>query len=262
MKVMVITGGSSGIGKAAAELFAANGYKVYELSRHGASEGNISHIDCDVTVSADCQSAIKTVTDAEGRIDVLISNAGFGISGAVEFTAEADWKRQMDVNFNGAVNIAQAALPFMREHSETVKSKIIFTSSMAAQFPIPFQAFYTASKYAINGFAMALRNELRPFGISVCCLLPGDVKTGFTGSRKEETKGADFYPRMEKAVAQMAHDEQNGQQPMQLARKLLSLANSRCPAPYSTVGIQYKLFRILGYILPESIVSRILYMMY
>lgn len=261
-QVLVITGGSSGIGKAAAELFGASGYKVYELSRHGESAGNITHIDCDVTSSADCKRAIKAVIDAEAHINVLISNAGFGISGAVEFTEETDWKRQMDVNFNGAVNIAQAALPFLRQQSGEVKSRIIFTSSMAAQFPIPFQAFYTASKYAINGFAMALRNEVRPFGIEVCCLLPGDVKTGFTNSRKEDNSGAEFYPRMKKAVEQMARDEQNGQQPAQLAKKLLSLAQSRCPAPYSTVGIQYKLFRILGCILPERIVSRILYMMY
>lgn len=261
MKVMVITGGSSGIGKATAELFAANAYKVYELSRHGVTVDNIIHIDCDVTSSADCKRAIKTVTDAEGRIDVLISNAGFGISGAIEFTAEEDWKRQMDVNFNGAVNITQAALPFLREHSD-IKPKIIFVSSMASCFAIPFQAFYTASKYAINGFALALRNELRPFGIKVCCILPGDVKTGFTGSRKEETMGSDVYTKMEKAVAQMAHDEQNGQQPIQLAKKIFSLAKSSNPVPYSTVGLQYKLFRILGCILPESIVNRILYMMY
>ena len=260
-KTLIITGGSSGIGKAAAELFASDGYKVYELSRHGESNGTITHIDCDVTVADDCRRAVKSVADAEGQINVLISNAGMGISGAVEFTEETDWKRQMDVNFNGAVNITQAVLPYMRQQPKGT-ARIIFTSSMASVFSIPFQAFYSASKFAINGFAMALKNEVRPFGIKVCCLLPGDVKTGFTAARKESYAGMEEYPRMKKAVEQMARDEQNGQQPQQLARKLLSLANSSCPYAFSTVGLQYKAFRILNRLLPTSLVYRIVGMMY
>lgn len=266
-KVLVITGGSSGIGLAAAELFAEKGYIVYNLSRHGENSAGIHHISCDVTRPEDCRKAIGTIMDAEGYIDVLISNAGMGISGAVEFTETEDWKRQMDVNFNGAVNITQAVLPYMRKCVAEKKGnrqapKIIFTSSMAAVFPIPYQAFYTASKFAINGFAMALRNEVRPFGIEVCCLLPGDVKTGFTAARKESAAGSEIYTRMQKAVQQMAHDEQNGQAPIQLARKMYSLAESRCPSPFSTVGLQYKLFRILLRILPARLVNRILYSMY
>lgn len=265
-KVLVITGGSSGIGKAAAELFADKGYTVYNLSRHGEDSARVHHISCDVTRPDDCRKAIDTIMSAEGYIDVMISNAGMGISGAVEFTETDDWKRQMDVNFNGAVNITQAVLPHMRKcaanKGDRQAPKIIFTSSMAAVFPIPYQAFYTASKFAINGFAMALRNELRPFGIEVSCLLPGDVKTGFTAARKESIAGSDVYTRMERAVQQMAHDEQNGQDPIRLARKMYSLAESRCPSPFSTVGLQYKLFRILLRLLPTRLVNRILYSMY
>ena len=265
VKVMMITGGSSGIGKATAELFASNGYKVFELSRHGESREGIVHIDCDVTKAEDCQRAVAVVVEAEKRLDVLISNAGMGISGAVEFTAEEEWKHLMDVNFNGAVNITQAALPHLRQTAKEQSGKrprIIFVSSMMANFSIPFQAFYSASKFAINGFALALKNELRSHGVEVCCLMPGDVKTGFTNARRDSVKGIEIYPHMEAAVAQMAKDEQNGQSPEQLARKLLSLAEAASPEPISTVGLMYKAFLLLGRILPTRLVYWIVSKMY
>lgn len=271
MKVMMITGGSSGIGKATAELFANNDYKVYELSRHGEDLGTITHIDCDVTKAEDCKAAVKRVIDAEGHIDVLISNAGMGISGAVEFTEPEDWKRQMDVNFKGAVNITQAALPYLRQYAADVRAcratttkmpRILFVSSMMANFAIPFQAFYTASKFAINGFALALLNELRPFGVKVSCLMPGDVKTGFTNARKDSKKGNDVYTHMEQAVAQMAKDEQNGQKPEMLARKLLSMANATNPPLVCTVGFMYKAFRFLNRIFPTRLAYWVISKMY
>lgn len=265
MKVMMITGGSSGIGKATAELFASNGYKVYELSRHGESREGIAHINCDVTKAEDCQRAVAAVMEAEHRLDVLISNAGMGISGAVEFTSEDEWKHLMDVNFNGAVNITQAALPHLRQTAKEQagkKPRIIFVSSMMANFSIPFQSFYSASKFAINGFALGLRNEMAPHGVEVCSLMPGDVKTGFTNARRDSVTGNDIYTHMEAAVAQMAKDEQNGQSPEQLARKLLSLANATSPEPVSTVGLMYKVFLLLGRILPTRLAYWIVSKMY
>lgn len=259
MKTLLLTGGSSGIGKAAVELFASKGYQVYELSRHGKSSEGIQHIDCDVTSVDDCQRAVKEMVGKTGHIDVLISNAGMGISGAVEFTTTEDLHRQMDVNFFGAVNISQAVLPIMRQQH---KGRIIFVSSMAAVFAIPFQAFYSASKFAINGYAMALLNEVRPFGISVCCLLPGDVKTGFTAVRNKSAAGSDIYTKLEKSVSTMEHDEQNGIAPERMAKKLLKLAESKCPPVYSTVGLQYHLFNLLNKLVPATWVYKIVGMMY
>lgn len=259
MKTLILTGGSSGIGKAAVELFAQKGYKVYELSRHGESRGGITHIDCDVTKPEDCKSAVEKVVASEGKIDVLVSNAGMGISGAVEFTDINEAKRQIDVNFFGSVNITQAVLPYMREKKA---GKIIFVSSMAAVFSIPFQSFYSASKFAINGFAMALKNEVRPFGIKVCCLLPGDVKTGFTDARAKSVAGSDVYTRLNKAVSTMEHDEQHGITPERMAKKLYSLAEASNPCAFSTVGFQYHLFTLLNKILPTTFVYKIVGMMY
>lgn len=259
MKTLILTGGSSGIGKATVELFANKGYQVFELSRHGKSSDGIQHIDCDVTSTDDCQRAVNEVVDKVGHIDVLISNAGMGISGAVEFTKAEDFHRQMDVNFYGAVNISQAVLPVMRQQH---KGRIIFVSSMAAIFSIPFQAFYSASKFAINGYAMALLNEVRPMGISVCCLLPGDVKTGFTAVRNKIEAGSDVYTHMQKSVSNMEKDEMNGIAPERMAKKLLKLAESKCPPVYSTVGWQYHLFMLLNKVVPSTLVYRIVGWMY
>lgn len=259
MKTLVLTGGSSGIGKAAVELFAQKGYKVFELSRHGESKEGITHVDCDVTKPEDCKAAVAEVFAQAGKIDVLISNAGMGISGAVEFTDISEAKRQIDVNFFGAVNITQAVLPYMRDKKS---GRIIFVSSMAAVFSIPFQAFYSASKFAINGFAMALKNEVKPFGISVCCLLPGDIKTGFTAARAKSVAGSDVYTRLNKAVEAMERDEMNGITPDRIAKKLYSLAETKNPCAYSTVGIQYHLFNLLNKLLPTTLVYKIVGMMY
>lgn len=256
---MIITGGSSGIGKATAEMFAKNNYRVYELSRHGESSEGITHIDCDVTKPEDCKAAVSQVMTECGMIDLLISNAGMGISGAVEFTELSEVKRQFDVNFFGALNIAQAVLPHMRERRS---GRIIFVSSMMAAFSLPFQAFYSASKSAINSLALAMRNELAPFGIEVCSLMPGDVKTGFTDARKKNMVGSDIYTHMEKAVSTMEHDEQHGITPERMARKLLSLANAKHPDAVSTVGWQYKLFLFLGRLVPTTLAYKIVGKMY
>lgn len=259
MKTMIITGGSSGIGKAAAEMFAKKGYVVYDFSRHGENAEGITHIDCDVTSVEQCKNAVQTVFEQQGKIDLLISNAGMGISGAVEFTEPSEARRQFDVNFFGALNIAQAVIPYMRQQRQ---GRIIFVSSVMAAFSLPFQAFYSATKSAVNSLALALRNELRPFGVEVCVLMPGDVKTGFTAARKKCLVGSDVYTHMEKAVSTMERDEQNGITPERMARKLLSMAETKNPAALSTVGLMYKLFLLLGKVLPTSFAYRVVGWMY
>lgn len=256
---MVITGGSSGIGKATAELFARTGYRVYELSRHGESTDSITHINCDVTQPDDCRNAVMHIIDECAAIDILVSNAGMGISGAVEYTALSEAKRQFDVNFFGALNITQAVLPHMRKRKS---GTIIFVSSMMAAFSLPFQAFYGATKSAVNSLALSLRNEVAPFGIEVCSLMPGDVKTPFTASRSKNREGSDIYTNMEHAVSTMEHDEQNGIAPERMARKILSLARAKHPEAVSTVGLKYKAFMMLGKLFPTTLAYRIIGKMY
>ena len=258
--VVAITGGSSGIGQATARYFAKKGWKVYELSRKGQGEDGITHITADVTDEQSLAAAYKQIADKEGRIDVLVNNAGFGISGAIEYTKIEDAQRQLDVNFFGTVRSVQQALPYLRRSE---RPGIVNLSSMAAPLSIPFQAFYSCSKSAINALTLCLANELRPFGIAVSAVMPGDVRTGFTAAREKSDEGNSQYSGViEKSVKTMEHDEQNGMDPIRIAKKIYSQANKKHPKPLCTVGLQYKFFAFLQKVLPASFINRLVGMIY
>lgn len=252
MKSVLISGGSSGIGLATARHFVHKGFRVYELSRSGVSQEGVIHISGDVTRPEDCLAAVKQVIEQTGSIDVLICNAGMGVSGAVEFSTAEAMHRQMEVNFFGVVNLIQAVLPSMRERR---CGRILVVSSVASLFSIPFQSFYSASKSAVNAVVSALRNEMSPYGIQIGMLLPGDVKTGFTSSRSKSTVGDDVYPRMHKAVSTMERDEEHGQSSERIARCLYVLATRRCLTLYNYEGIGYRLLVLLARFLPNTLVN-------
>lgn len=265
MRTLVITGGSSGIGKATASLFAERGWRVFELSRHGAETASASyaehihHIFCDVRDEASVRAAVDEITRQTDHIDVVISNAGFGISGAVEFTDLREAERQMDVNFMGAVRLTQAVLPQLRRQQS---GRIIFTSSVAAQLPVPFQSFYSASKAAINAMALALANEVKAFHISVSVLMPGDVSTGFTDARAKSTAGEDVYRIAGKAIANMERDERAGMSPDKMAALFYHIATCRSPRPQYVGGLLYRILCFLDRLLPKRFVNWIEYKLY
>lgn len=258
-KTLLISGGSSGIGKATVDLFVSKGWEVFELSRHGSSSEHVHHIDCDVTKVESVQAAIQAVLLLTDRLDVVISNAGYGISGAIEFTDPQEAHQQLEVNFFGAMNLTQAVLPQLRQQGE---GRIIFTSSVAAVLSIPYQSFYSVSKAAINSFALALQNEVRSFGIRVSVLMPGDVATGFTAARVKSEEGNDVYGNIHQAVAAMEKDEQGGMQPRQMARCFYRIATARCPKPQYVGGAQYKIFCFLDRILPKRFVNWVVGQLY
>ncbi len=259
MKTVVVTGGSSGIGLAACNEFLKNGFEVYEFSRSGQDNGNIKHITCDVTDESSVKKAFDEVMTQSGKIDVLVNNAGFGISGAAEFTELGQAKKQFEVNFFGTVICTNEAVKHMRANGGT----IVNVSSLAAPLSIPFQAFYSASKSAVNSLTLAMANELAPFGIKVCAVMPGDVKTGFTAAREKSTDGDELYSGvLQKSVSTMEHDEQNGMSPDAIAKKIFKLAVAKNPKPLSTVGLQYKFLVSLAKVLPIRIVNKIIGMIY
>ena len=180
-RVAIVTGGTSGIGRATALALKEAGCTVYELSRRAQGVEGLHHIVADVTKEETVRAAVAEIMAREGRIDILVNNAGVGISGAVEFTDTADAKALFDVNFFGMVNMNRAVAPLMRAAG---RGRIVNLSSVAAPVPIPFQAYYSATKAAVNAYTMALANELRPFGVTVCAVMPGDIHTGFTAARR------------------------------------------------------------------------------
>ncbi len=258
-RIVAITGASGSIGLAAAKRFLDAGDTVYGLCRRRPEDERVIFLETDLCDPESVTAAFETIRAQSGALDLLISNAGIGVSGAVEFTPEEDFKRIIDVNFLGAVRVIRSALPLLRE----TRGRIICVSSAAAVFSIPFQTFYSASKAALNMLVLSLRNELKAFGISVCAIMPGDIRTGFTAARIKRHEGDDLYGGViEKSVSVMERDEQNGMAPEFIGRYLFRVANKKRVRALFTPGAKYKLFAVLGRLLPTSVANTIVGGMY
>jgi len=259
-EVAIITGGTSGIGLATAQALRKAGYMVYEFSRRPAAD-TPNHLSVDVTDESAVRAAVEAVFAQTGRIDLLINNAGFGISGAVEFTTSVDAHRLMEVNLFGMDNMIRAVLPHMRQAG---RGRIVNISSVAGVFAIPFQAWYSISKAAVRSLTMALANEVAPYGVQVTSVLPGDIRTGFTAAREKSAEGDDAYGgRIARSVQRMEKDEQNGMTPEAAARTILRVATKKGRVkPYYTIGLSYKCLVFLDNLLPCGLVRRLLYLLY
>lgn len=246
-KVALVTGGSSGIGRCTAAALRDAGCVVYEFSRREHTMDGVQHLSVDVTVETAVRNAVEQIAQAEGSIDIVVNCAGFGISGAVEFTELIDAKWQFDVNFFGMVNVNRAVIPIMRRGG----GRIVNVSSVAAVAHIPFQTYYSASKAAIESYTCALANELKPFGITVTAAQPGDIRTGFTDARKKSADGDEVYGgRISRSVAGMERDERGGMSPEFAGRYIAKLALKKHVKPIYTVGFGYKCLSLLCKLLP------------
>jgi NAD(P)-dependent dehydrogenase (short-subunit alcohol dehydrogenase family) len=208
--VALVTGTSSGFGRVIAAALNERGYRVYGTSRssRGAPPPGVRPLTMNVDDAASVQSAIAELIADAGRIDVLINNAGFGIAGAIEDTSDQEARAQIETNLFGTHRVTRAVVPHMRRQG---RGRIVNVSSLAGLVAIPYQAFYCASKHAIEGYTEALRMELRPFGIHVSMIEPGDFATSFTANRRmtaATTPDSPNYQRCTGAVARMQQDEQ------------------------------------------------------
>ncbi len=254
-KTAIITGGSSGIGLATAHLLAADHWQVFEFSRRGLAEPGVIHIDADLRDEQSIQAAFDQFALHSDTLDLLINNAGFGISGPVEYTPLSQAKEQFEVNFFAGVSCMQKALPYLRQS----RGQIINVSSVAAPLSIPFQAFYSASKSAINALTLALANEVKDSAVRVSAVMPGDVRTGFTAARRKIAKGEAVYGSAAgQAVSAMEKDEQNGMSPEYVAKIIYKICQKKHPKPLYVAGGKYKLFYVLGKILPASLTNRLI----
>lgn len=260
MITALVTGGSSGIGLGAAQTLIEKGCRVYTLSRRTADIPGAKHLMCDVTDEASVRMVVAQIISECGKLDIVINCAGYGISGTVEFTDPADSHRQLEVNLFGIDNVCRAVIPHMRTQGG---GRIVNISSVAGVLPIPYQTWYSVSKAAINSYSLALNDEVRHFGISVCSVLPGDTATGFTAARNKSLQGDDIYGgRITRSVAGMEKDERGGM-PSDVAGAIVAKVALRKNAkPQCTLGPLYKVFVVLGRVLPVRFVTWGIYQMY
>ena len=252
-KVAIVTGGTSGIGLAAVKALREQGCTVYALSRHG-------DVVCDVSEEQSARAAVQAVLEKEGRIDVLVNCAGFGISGAAELTPLETAKKQLDVNLFGTANMVNAVIPAMRRQGG---GRIVNVGSVAGFVPIPFQTWYSASKAAVQSYTMAMGNELRPFGITLSAVLPGDTKTGFTAARSKIDDPENLYQgRIQRSVARMEHDEQTGVPAERVGKLIARVALKKRVKPLYIPGFGYNAVNVLMRLLPSGIANALIGTLY
>jgi len=260
-KIILITGISSGFGKQTARLLAERGHKVYgTVRREAGSEQGVNYLKMDLTDYASVKNAISNVLEKEGRIDVLINNAGAHTGGPIETSPMENIRVQMDTNFMGLVNITKELLPVMRKQGG---GTIINFSSIGGLMGLPFQGYYSASKFAIEGFSEALRMEVSAYNIKVVLINPGDFHTSNSANRRNylaPTGNDDPYNKQfEVSLAQIEKDESNGWDPAVLAAKIVKIAESKNPKQrYIIASFEQKLAVVLKYILPGKLFRKIL----
>ena len=179
MKVILVTGASSGIGFDAAQTLARQGHRVYAAARRvermePLKADGVVPLRMDVTDEASLEEGVRTVLEAEGRIDVLVNNAGYGYFGAIENVPLEDARRQLEVNVFGLAQLCRLVLPAMREQGS---GRIVNISSVAGKAVLPFGGWYHVSKFSVEALSDALRMEVKPFGIDVALIEPGCIKT-------------------------------------------------------------------------------------
>jgi NAD(P)-dependent dehydrogenase (short-subunit alcohol dehydrogenase family) len=259
-KVVLVTGASSGIGRACAELLAARGYRVYGASRRPVASPLVEPLSMDVRDDASVRDAVARVIAREGRIDILVNNAGIAIAGAVEDTSIEEAREQFDVNFFGVLRVCRAVLPVLRQQES---GYVVNIGSIGGLVAIPFQGLYSASKFALEGFTESLRLEVSRFGVHVVLIEPGDHRTGLTSNRKttEESRSNPAYrDRFLRAVERTAADEQNGPDARAVALLLYRIAGNPRPRLRYTVGplperATIWLKRLMPYALVEKVMG-------
>lgn len=274
-KVVLVTGASSGIGKAIAHALASRGCRVYGTSRAvkpgvyneifspgDKNDGFIRMIQLDVCSEESVKMAVSLVLKEEGTIDILINNAGFGIAGSVEDTTIEEAHNQFDTNFFGVLRMCRNVIPIMRENKNGL---IINISSVAGLISIPFQSMYSSSKYAVEALTEAMRIEVKPFGINVSMVEPGDTKTGFTEKRVYAVganKDSAYNMKFEKSINSMEKSELNGPGPDKIVQAVIKIINMKNPPIRITAGFSYKLIVFLKRILPSRFVSYVVSKIY
>ena len=260
-KIILITGISSGFGKQTARLLAEQGHTVYGTVRSDtAKEDKVTYLRMDLADYDSIRNAVLSLVEKEGRIDILINNAGMHTGGPVETSPVENIKLQMDTNFLGMVHVTREVLPLMRKQGG---GTIINFSSIGGLMGLPFQSFYSAGKFAIEGFSEALRMEVKKFNIKIVVINPGDFHTSNSANRRNflapAKDGDAYYGQFKSSMAVIEKDESNGWEPEVLARKIVKITGLKNPRNrYIIASFEQKLAVVLKYLLPDKIFAMIL----
>ena len=263
-KVILITGASAGIGKAFAKELLKDGYIVYGAARRidkmeDIRQLGVKILEMDVTDDSSMVSGIDTIIKAEGRIDVLINNAGFGSYGAIEDVPIADAKYQLDVNVFGAARLMQLVLPHMRtQHS----GKIINISSVGGKITMPLGGWYHASKFALEALSDSLRNEVAQFGIDVVVIEPGGVKSEWSGiaiSNLRKISGQTAYQSLVNRFAEgFKKADAKSTEPGVIVDLVKKAIEAKKPKTRYSGGYMAKLLLFMRKVLPDRIFDKML----
>ena len=259
-KVVLITGASSGIGKSTAELLSSKGFTVYGTSRKPkkSSVDGYSMVSLDVTDESSIQKAVQTILNKEGRIDVLINNAGMGITGPIEDTPTDEMKKVFNTNFFGAIDVMKAVIPQMREQSS---GYIINVTSIAGYMGLPYRGIYSATKGALELTVEAIRMEVKEFGIEVTNVAPGDVATNIAAGRYHTPVFDDsaYKEKYQANLDLMDEHVDSGMDPMIMAKKIYQIIQTKKPkGHYKVGGFMEKFSIVLKRILPDKMYEKLL----
>ena len=258
-KVVFITGASSGIGKSIANYLHEKNYKVYGTSRNPKNiDVSFSLVALDVTKEDTIKTAIEEVVQKEGKIDVLINNAGKGITGPIEDTPTEEMRDNFETNFFGVINVIKEVLPFMREQKQGL---IINTTSIAAYMGLPFRGVYSASKGALELITESLSMEVKAFGVNVVNVAPGDFATNIAAGRYHTPvfENSAYKEKYEENLALMDNHVDSGADPIQMAKKVQAIIETKNPKIHYKVGAFMEKFSIvLKRILPDKVYEKLL----
>lgn len=245
-RIVVITGGTSGIGLNLKNLYEKNGDTVITISIDESKNEN--HYVCSVSDEKSIKQTIDDIGKKFGRIDVLVNNAGFGMSGVTELLPSKKIKDLTEVNYYGTIYCCQSALKYMNKGA-----KIVNLASAMALFPVPYRAIYGSVKSAVLIFSQALRMELKALGIDVVAICPGDIKTNFTKNRIKQFETNERYgDRLEKATIKSDSREDKRMDVKKCASIMFKKINKKHSRPFYIIGAKYKLLYFVTRITPKS----------
>jgi len=259
-KVVMIVGASSGIGLASAKKFIKNGDIVYNCSRREAPCDGIRNLTLDIVNTPDIRKCVDTILENEKRLDIVVNCAGFSMAAPVEHVRSEDYRYLFDVNFFGAIELMKAVIPPMRPAG----GRIILISSFGGVSPIPYDAYYSASKAALNLLAEALSFELEKQNIFITSLMPGGTKTDFSFKRKiyQKDEVEAYENDLQNAVSSLQNIEQNGMSAEEVADSVLSLTETPRPPLTVCCGLKTKIYNGLYKVLPQRVLHNLVKVRY